>query len=273
MICEWCGDTFGIGTTVRELRRRFCSTACAKIRNGKLNKGRKHSSEARAKISAASIGKNNGFFGRTHSNSSLRKMSRSHMNSWKQKAKICNLSELEMEVLDGLLLSDGCLSNVTPVSGRLSFGFKFRETLLDIVGALPSLMFSVPRVNADSNWFFKSKSYSNLLSENRRWYLNKKKIVPKDVRVTAVSCYWWFVCDGYCNGKSVYLCTDSFLLRHIRFLIKQLRGVGFRSNHIPSSNRIRISTGDSIKFMDWIGGNISSQYLYKWDNFNRQLNG
>lgn len=73
-ICEYCGLQFNIDSKYKsERKKRFCSLNCAATFNGKLNKGRTHLPEINAKKGRA--GKENAFFGKTHSEKSLQLMS------------------------------------------------------------------------------------------------------------------------------------------------------------------------------------------------------
>lgn len=262
--CELCNSEFIINSrNKREIGKRFCTPKCAKIHNGKSNKGRKFSDEINKKKGLP--GEKNPFFGKAHTELSKEKMSKS--SQWKDSdLNFCNLSDVEKQVLEGLILSDGCLSETSRISSRLTFGFKFKETVEDILQALPSLKFSTPWQSQVSKcWHSKSSFYSDLLLENKRWYLNRKKIVPKDICLSPISCYWWFIGDGYNSGGNVYLCTDCFTKKEVKFLINKLYKIGFKCN-VTTNKRIRFFKEDSLNFLNWLKENnvIHNQYRYKW---------
>jgi hypothetical protein len=57
------------------------------------------------------------------------------------------------------------------------------------------------------------------------WYPSGKKIVPRDIELTPLTCAHWFVQDG-CNRKSrktAILYTNSFLKKDVCFLIDKLK--------------------------------------------------
>lgn len=262
--CELCDLEFLVNSrSKRSKNKRFCTPKCAKIHNGRTNKGRKFSEEINKKKGLS--GEKNPFFGKIHSELSKEKMSKS--SKWNDSDLVfCNLSDIEKQVLDGLILSDGCLSEVSRISSRLSFGFKFKETINDIFKALPSMKFSQPWQSQSSKcWHSKSSFYSDLLNENKRWYVDRKKIVPKDIELSPISCYWWFVGDGYNSGGNVYLCTDCFTKKEVKFLINKLGKMGFECN-ITTNKRIRFFKEDSLNFLNWLkeNNNIHNQYIYKW---------
>ena len=187
---------------------------------------------------------------------------------WQRKS--CKLTIKQRQILDGILLGDGHL-NASSVSARLTYGCKFRKTLVDIRNAFNQLHFSKPWQSKIKCWHFKSSFYNNLLSQQQRWYVNKKKIVPNDLKITAESCFWWFIGDGYQVDYGVMLCTDNFTRDDNQLLVKKLLSIGFNS-HITSKNRIRIEGKHASSFLNFISNHrkIPSQYKYKWENHRRQ---
>lgn len=263
--CKDCKNVFECKDTIRNSKREFCSRACAQSSNGKNNKGKKRSLEFKEKMSEDFKGENNPFFGKTHSKKTIKKMSKSSL--WDEsKFKNCNLQQKEKEILEGLMLSDGCLSEKSRISARLTFGFKFKETCEEISKTISSMNFS-PFWQSEQTkcWHTKSNMYHDLLIENKRWYPKGKKIVPQDILITSTSCYWWFLGDGYNTDGNVYLCTDSFSSDDNKFLIKKLKEKGFNPS-LRSNNRIAFNKKDTINFLEWIKpqDGILEQYKYKW---------
>lgn len=263
--CKKCNNSFEYKDTIRNSKRKFCSRACAQSYNGENNKGKTRSLEFKNKMSQNFQGENNPFFKKKHSKKTIKKMSKSSM--WdKSRFKTCNLQYEEKEVLDGLMLSDGCLSEKSRISARLTFGFKFKETCEEIVKTISSMNFS-PFWQSEQTkcWHTKSNMYHDLLVENERWYPKGRKIVPKDVLITSTSCYWWFIGDGYNDDDNVYLCTESFSKNDNFFLIKKLKEKGYNPS-LTSRNRIRFNKKESITFLHWIKpeNGVLEQYKYKW---------
>ena len=263
--CELCGNFFEFNPKdKRQREKRFCSRECSASYRGKKNKGRKHSEESKKKMGLK--GELNAFYGRKHSKKSKEMMSAS--SKWDDsKFRFCNMTNKEKEILDGLMLSDGCLSENSRISARLTFGFKYKETSEELLRELGSINFSPIWQSKKTNcWHSKSNMYHDLLNENKRWYPIKKKIVPKDIIITPLSCYWWFIGDGYTSEGNVYLCTDSFSKEDNEFLVEKLNKKGFNPS-ITSRNRIRFNKKETITFLKWITPEkgIMEQYKYKWE--------
>lgn len=184
--------------------------------------------------------------------------------------KFANLSPQQYEILDGIMLADGHFER-SAISARISYGCKFRETLLDISASFPQLHFSRPWRSKTGYWHFKSSYCRDLLVEANRWY-NVKKLVPPDVRITPLSCYWWFVGDGYQVDYGLQLCTDDFTIEDKIILIDKLADLGYRAKVTPSSGRVRICGESAPRFLAWVKETVpvSAQYLYKWGTNRRQ---
>lgn len=272
--CELCGEEFEYNLkNKRSSNKRFCTPLCAKRRNGLNNKDRKHTDEFKKNMSDKNKGEGNPFYGKKHSIESIDKMSKS--SQWDEsKYKYCNISEREREIFDGILISDGSLSS-SRISGRLSLCFKYIETINRIVSDLPSIGFLKPwryeskkdkRTNKSyTNYQTKTSYYRDLLEEYNRWYKNGVKIIPSDIEITSLMCYWWFIGDGYNINNNVYLCTDSFDVEYVKLVSEKLKQKGF-NNTIRSNNRIAFDKRSSAEFLDWISKDIEIQkeYLYKW---------
>lgn len=273
--CDLCGELFEYNPkNKRSSNKRFCTSLCAKRHNGLNNKDRKHTDDFKKMMSDKNKGENNPFYGRVHSVESLDKMSKSSL--WTEdKYKYCNLTKYEKEILDGIIISDGSLS-CSRISGRISLIFKYLETINRIILDMPSIEFLKPwkydskedkRTNKSyTNYQTKSLSYHNLLHEYNRWYKNGVKIIPRDIDITPLMCYWWFVGDGYNTNNNIYLCTDSFDKESVKSVNEKLKQKGFTTT-IRSNNRIFFDKKSSIIFLDWISKDIEIQkeYLYKWE--------
>jgi hypothetical protein len=264
-ICEQCNSVFVVNEKVKRSReKRFCCLKCAAINNGINNKGRTFSDEINK--SKGLKGELNPFFGKTHSDKLKKQIKKTKLETNLKNVKNCNLTDIEKEILDGIMVSDGCLTSTTAISARLSLGFKYSETLDDIKIALPSIIFGTTNISKSGKSFHnKSKMYGDLLLENKRWYVNGKKIIPNNFNLTPTSCYWWFIGDGYNTNGNIYLCTDSYTKEDNENIIKKINNLGFKCS-LSSKNRIRFYKESSINFLKWIipENGINKQYEYKW---------
>lgn len=279
--CELCGDIFEVNLKNKRSRnKRFCSGICAKRFNGLNNKGRKHTEEWKREMSAKNMGENNPFFGKKHNNETLNKISKS--NRWGgDKYRYCNMTQQEREIFDGIMISDGSLSN-SRISARITLGFKYKETLERISSDLGSLRFSnileyksKPHKKTSKsyiNYYMKSAYYHDLLEYYHDWYNDNIKRVPINIKITSLMCYWWYICDGFILDDNVYLCTDSFDLNDLELLKNKFEEIDFDVS-IRKNKRIFFNKKDSLNFLRWISDdvNIQEEYLYKWKMKNNNL--
>ena len=271
--CKQCGDIFIINIkNKRSYNRKFCCSFCAKKNNGLRNKGKVRSEEFKNTLSIKNTCENNPIYGKKHTVKSVNKMSLS--SQWcEDKYIFCDITELEYEILDGIMISDGHFDH-SRISARMTLGFKYKETLQRIITDLPNINFldiwkyeniDKRTKNKYINYHTKTNSYRNLYFEYDRWYKNGIKIIPEDFRLTKLSCYWWYVCDGYVSRDIIYLCTDNFDEIELNKLSIKFKNIGFK-NSITKNNRIRFFKKDGFDFLEWISNNINIQkeYLYKW---------
>ena len=91
----------------------------------------------------------------------------------------------------------------------------------------------------------------NFLEEYNKWYIDKIKIIPFDLKISSLIFYWLYICYGYNSNNNVYLCTDSFTNNDNKKLIKKFNENNFYPT-LTSQNRLFFDKEESIKFLNWI---------------------
>jgi hypothetical protein len=289
-ICEKCNTFFVVKDNKKGAVRRFCSQTCSAINNQsksfrypivskiclfckkefQVKQDKKHSKTVCCSEKCV-------FSLRNSSDRQKLSVITASLN------KIHNIpfTSSEAEILDGILLGDGHLTKLktSPIFGiltssKLTYGCKFRETLEDVQNGFVDLTFN----NINTSFKKDTKTYmynlhSNkskiLYNERLRWYPEGKKIVPTDVRITPLSCYWWFIGDGSVGQNVVHLATHCFLYEEVQFLCNKLIQLNFKAGYYLYKEKygaLHISNGDD--FISWLAehNKISPQYLYKWNN-------
>lgn len=276
--CKLCNNEFHVNEKLKiEINKLFCSRHCSCKFNGLQNKGRKHSNEVKEKMSRDRQGTNNNFFGKKHSNETKKLIGEKNSIISSKKVKTCEFDTNQLSAITGMLLADGCISSVSKFSARISYGCKFKETIVKIINTFSNINFSNinkytskphKKTNNESTCFFiNSHSYNTLLDIRNKWYINSKKLIPKDIILNDIVCYWWFIGDGYVSDNSVHLCTDSFTKEDNLFLIEKLKELNFDA-YLSSKNRICLYKKSSEIFLNWIKPlNNLDIYDYKWKKF------
>lgn len=197
-----------------------------------------------------------------------------------------NLTAGLKELLDGLLLGDGCIENygssanyhhteshqgyLEELSQELaSWGIEQTGSIRGYVG------------HWGKGFLYASRRYPSLREVHARWYRPNtdpndwriyRKIVPRDLKLTPVICLHWWVGDGCLQrprrGKpSGLISTQSFLPEENDWLVTQLGKLGFTASRQPAGNRLYISTRSLPGFLQYIGPcpkEIQPYYGYKW---------
>lgn len=190
----------------------------------------------------------------------------------------CSLSREAKYWIDGELLGDGCLKAKNNYSAYFSYGSKHHEYIQYISKQLTA--FGMKQVGKTHKRFHKdfgnisydyvSKSYAELLPIREKWYPENKKIIPKDIKLTPLTCRQWYIGDGhlvhYGVNNKVYMTlhTNGFTVNDIDLLINKLKDLGFKSTRPKSTNIISISVKSAMDFLRYIGGSPVTCYQYKF---------
>lgn len=196
-------------------------------------------------------------------------------------ANHCNLSPEAINFINGELLGDGCLQSFSKYSASFGYTFKYQEYAQYIKNSLQSYGIKCGKIskyynkdkrcNDSISYRFYSYRYVELLPFYNRWYINKKKIIPKDIRLNPIALKQFYLGDGMLskskkNGNKPYivLCTNNFPIVDIEWLISKLNDIGFKATRRPSRNEIGISTYSTKDFLNYIGKCPVKCYNYKF---------
>lgn len=143
----------------------------------------------------------------------------------KRKNDGLKLTDLQSQYLDGLMLGDGHIKRPKPTcNGRLEVNRKLTdiEYLKDNIRIFEEFVDSEIKVNNKfdirtqktySNCSFYTRYCSEFYDERDRWYETGKKEVPKDIKLTPLTCAIWFCDDGYIGinkHKTLELCLATY---------------------------------------------------------------
>lgn len=193
-----------------------------------------------------------------------------------EQANHCNLSKEAIEWINGELLGDGCLSKKSSYSATFRYTSKHIEYIKYVLDMLKS--FGIEQSGKTTKEYHKtnytyhcaSRSYVELLPIREQWYPEGKKIVPKDIELTPLVCRQWYIGDGNIYKKSINcnphidLYTNGFTPKGVRWLVLQLKRVGFNAKRYDYHNSIHISTYSTKEFLNYIGNCPVKCYQYKF---------
>ena len=198
----------------------------------------------------------------------------------------CNLSDKAIEWINGELLGDGCLYPRSKYSACFMYSSKYKEYIEYVSRTLNSFGIkqagkikkrvryksgkTVVYKNKITEYDYASLSYEELLPIRQKWYPNDKKIVPKDIELTPLTCRQWIIGDGSLihhinKNPCIVLYTNGFTVEDVEFLVYKLNELGFKVTRQPANNIIYISPYSTPDFLNYIGKCPVKCYQYKWD--------
>ena len=201
--------------------------------------------------------------------------------------KDIELTQREEEVINGLLLGDGHIES-EPHSKKnytafICYTCKYKSVLIELSKQLirlkPNVLKKTYRYKngvVRYGYRLRMNSYKSFLQLKQKWYPNGIKIVPRDIKLTPETCYWWYLGDGSSHRRGMTLCTHSFTEGDVDFLIANLPMEAMRryvTNYVKGNKSygkkypvIKIyKKEERNKFLEYIGPCRHPIYLYKWD--------
>jgi len=140
-------------------------------------------------------------------------------------------SPILYDLLDGLLLGDGHVWSKRHHSGIYQHSSKFRSYLL----WLSKFFFqesidSEPIKKDETQWGivyrFRTKSYNIFKNFHKRWYKNRIKKLPSDLKLRPVTLREWFIGDGTVKKQGgVTFATHNFTKVEVDQLVKLLNNL------------------------------------------------
>lgn len=158
------------------------------------------------------------------------------------------LTQLQRDILTGLLLGDGCLEFDNFKASRLQVkqSVNKKEYVFWLYQNFSDLVKTTPKQRKDTlQWYFSTRSFSEIETWRQVFYEGKRKIVPKNISTLLTSpmaLAVWFMDDGTLDYRikshySFTYSTDAFTVREVLLLKKALlENFGIESSiQTPSS--------------------------------------
>ena len=201
------------------------------------------------------------------------------------KGNHCNLSSESLEWINGELLGDGRLNSISPYSAQFLYSSSKEEYINYVSKTLNSfgikqtgkIYKSITKINNYGPYFgyyYFSLNYEELLPIWKKWYPNGKKIVPKDLILTPLTCRQWYIGDGCLDCLNRHPCiilsTQGFTTIDVERLKKELIKLGLNGTRQPASNIIHISVYSTKDFLNYIGPCPVKCYQYKWNYYKKK---
>lgn len=189
-------------------------------------------------------------------------------------------SEEEKQIINGLLLSDACLTK----GNYLSINTSSNDFINYIYNSLPKYIWTNTGIRIKNIYdkrsnktfiMYRLQTHTNLYFKELRnkWYLNNKKVIPNDILITNKTLLFWYLGDGCVlqnhikkRTYSIKLCTNSFNDIDVKnILIPQLNKYTARLMYVEKNNPVIIIPRYKCdEFLLDIGNCPFNDYLHKW---------
>jgi beta-phosphoglucomutase-like phosphatase (HAD superfamily)/dTDP-glucose pyrophosphorylase len=188
------------------------------------------------------------------------------------------MNSKQFEVFEGTMLGDSSIPlGRGVVNGGLKFSHckiqkKWAQTKLDIFKNIGTYHCDYDvKLKSNDKTYNSNASRVKLIPEfkhqRKRWYVNGKKIVPLDIKLTPISIATWYMDDGHLMKKQniARFSTDSYDDKSISILQNKLLEYNIFSYITTHNNykRICISSKSSDVFFNLISSYIIPDMSYK----------
>lgn len=198
-------------------------------------------------------------------------------------------TEKQLEVLQGCLLGDGCLSihknsknanfSYTSKSKEMvEYVYQYFKDLISLEGVKYSERYDKRTNKIYIQYQIKTFTHPAFTKIYNKWYINGVKHIPKDLILTPIVCLLWYLGDGSLikvknkHSMRINFATHCFEKKEIEsVLISQLYQYNAKiiKSGISKDKRqqysIEIPGRDVYSFLYYIGSCPVKYYSYKWD--------
>jgi hypothetical protein len=185
------------------------------------------------------------------------------------------------EIVDGILLGDGYLAPdgclyLGQCVRRQGWLQQVQSMLSDI--SVPSRVIRVKDRKEPPIWegrlikgkgshLLYTKRAAEFREERTRWYLEGVKVVPRDLRLTAITLAMWFAGDGsYSTNGRLSFCTNGFLITDVEWLVGSLQAIGIHC-HLGKADGLPIirvdRRDDAVRLCNAFEAFLPECMLYK----------
>lgn len=184
-----------------------------------------------------------------------------------------SLTQEQKSLIIGTILGDGYL-RIIPKRKNAFLEVNHSATQKDYVDwkyeVLQSIVKSGPKLRNGNGNRIAYRFFTQCLPEItflfNYFYKERKKIIPKDIKIDRFSLAVWYMDDGSKSGCSIYLNTQQFSLEDqikLQNILNFQFGIKSNLNKDKIYTRIRVVSKDAKKFCDLIREFVPESMRYK----------
>lgn len=182
-----------------------------------------------------------------------------------------SLTEEQKSILVGCLLGDGTMRKKKNAYLEINHCFAQKELVDWLYEKFENFVLTKPKWRKTNGsreaYRFSTRSLPVFTEYYDLFFIDKKKVIPQNLKLDCLSLAVWFMDDGSKNNSSVYLNTQQFSkqeqLRLIELLWKDF-GIESTINKDKIYLRIRIRTKSAKRFVQLIDKFVFPGFKYKY---------
>lgn len=181
-----------------------------------------------------------------------------------------SLTKVQESILIGSLLGDGTMRKKINAYLEINHAYS-QKTLVDwMYSQFKELVITPPKRRRGNGkreaYRFFTRSLPEFTPYYDKFFINRKKIIPDNLKLNALSLAIWFMDDGSKSRSAIYLNTQQFSVEEQKKLILILKDQ-FRLNSTLNKDkiyfRIRVRSESSKKMVIIIQKYILPDFRYK----------
>jgi len=201
--------------------------------------------------------------------------------------------EIFIEILDGLILGDACLERRKKTHNARyhheCVHYTYMNYIKQVINQTDTFIVSdfYPKERPtlpNSTYTVCSYVHEILTEQEERWYTNRIKHIPEDIRLTPNVLKHWYIGDGWLSWNTsnkrykegwnpihgICFATEGFSFEDTDILLDKMKALGFPCGRGKDNNMSL--RGSLVKdFLSYIGTPTCDCYDYKWQIGDRGL--
>lgn len=189
---------------------------------------------------------------------------------------LIQVSPAALDIINGELLGDGSLILTGSNKSNACFSHStanllYGEFLYDklFYAGVPLLKKEICKGRNGNKAQFRTRTKANIFWTNlyNKWYKNRTKILPSDIKLNNEVCLHWYLGDGYFENKTSKISTCNFSYKEVKALCNELTSIGFKASPNKRSGGyhiIRFSKYSFRQFLKWVGSCPVRGYEHRW---------
>lgn len=181
-----------------------------------------------------------------------------------------SLTKEQKSVLVGSLLGDGTMRKKTNAYLEINHAYSQKQLVDWMYSKFKNLVLTPPKWRKGNGkreaYRFFTRSLPVLTPFYNQFFVNNRKIIPRNLKLDALSLAVWFMDDGSKSRSSIYLNTQQFTLSEQERLVGVLNSqfdIKSTLNKDKIYTRIRIRTESVSKFIKLVEKYILPDFWYK----------